>query len=114
MKDNVGGNIARERHNQNMTQEQLAEFSDLTINYLSKIERGTTKRLSANTLNKIAKALGVTMDSLMNGENIKSSEKVGPNLRQLNNFLNKAKPEQAEQLSKRVLEVIKISQKIAN
>lgn len=32
MENNIGGNIAKERHNQNMTQEQLAEFSDLTIN----------------------------------------------------------------------------------
>ncbi|WP_334330533.1 helix-turn-helix domain-containing protein [Companilactobacillus sp. HBUAS59699] len=111
MDTNVGGNIARERHNQKMTQEQLAEFSDLTINYLSKIERGTTTRLSANTLNKIAKSLGVTMDSLMNGENIESNKKFGPNLRQLANFLNNLEPEQGEQLSKRVLQVIKLSQK---
>jgi len=114
MESNVGGNIARERHAQNMTQEQLAEFSDLTINYLSKIERGTTKRLSANTLSKISKALGVTMDSLMNGEDIKSSEQFGPNLRQLTKFLNSLEPEQGEQLSKRLLQVIKMSQKTNN
>lgn len=57
MKNNVGGNIARERHNQHMTQEQLAELSDLTINYLSKIERGTIKQVGANTLFRISKAL---------------------------------------------------------
>lgn len=114
MENNVGGNIARERHNQKMTQEQLAEFSDLTINYLSKIERGTTKRLSANTLSRISKALGVTMDSLMYGKDIKTSEKFGPNLRQLTKFLNDLEPEQSEQLSKRLLEVIKLSQKTNN
>ncbi|WP_125588155.1 helix-turn-helix domain-containing protein [Companilactobacillus jidongensis] len=111
MEINVGGNIARERHAQKMTQEQLAELSDLTINYLSKIERGVAKQLSANTLNKISKALGVTMDSLMNGEDIKTSEKFGPNLRQLTKFLNNLENEQGERLSKRLLEVIKLSQK---
>ena len=111
MKNNVGGNIARERHNQNMTQEQLAELSDLTINYLSKIERSFTKKISANTLSKISKALGVTMDSLMDGDDIKSTEKFGPNLRQLTKFLNDLEPEQGEQLSKRLSEVITLSQK---
>ncbi|MBL3531688.1 helix-turn-helix domain-containing protein [Companilactobacillus zhachilii] len=114
MENNVGGNIARERHNQNMTQEQLAELSDLTINYLSKIERGFTKNVSTNTLSKISKALGVTMDSLVYGKDIKSSEKLGPNLRQLVKFLNSLESEQSEQLSKRLLEVIKLSQKTNN
>jgi len=112
MKNNVGGNIARERHNQNMTQEQLADFSDLTINYLSKIERGTVKQVGANTLYKIATALGVTMDSLMTGNDIKSSEEFGPYLRQLIKFLNEIDSNQSEQLSKRLLSVIKLSQKI--
>jgi len=49
MDNNVGANIAQERHNQGMTQEQLAELSDLTINYLSKVERGAAKQISANT-----------------------------------------------------------------
>lgn len=111
MKNSVGGNIARERHNQHMTQEQLAEFSDLTINYLSKIERGTVKQVGANTLYRISKALGVTMDSLMTGNDIQSSEDFGPNLRQLIKFLDGLETTQGEQLSKRLLEVLKITQK---
>lgn len=111
MKTNVGGNIARERHNQNMTQEQLAEFSDLTINYLSKIERGTVKQVGANTLYRISKALGVTMDSLMTGNDIKSSTEFGPNLRQLIKFLDELNPVQGEEISKKLLEALKITQK---
>lgn len=111
MKNNVGGNIARERHNQHMTQEQLAELSDLTINYLSKIERGTIKQVGANTLFRISKALGVTMDSLMTGNDIRSSEEFNPNLRQLIKFLNGLETTQSERLSKRLLEVLKITQK---
>lgn len=111
MENNVGGNIARERHAQKMTQEQLAELSDLTINYLSKIERGVAKQLSVITLDKISAALGVTMDALMHSTDMKSSEKFGPNLRQLTKFLNNLEPDQSERLSKRLLEVIKLSQK---
>lgn len=77
------------------------------INYLSKIERGTTERLSTNTLSKTAYALGVTIDSLMNGENVKSSEKFGPNWKQMNNVLSKTNSEQAEQLSKKNFESYK-------
>lgn len=111
MKSNVGGNIARERHKQNMTQEQLSEFSDLTINYLSKIERGTVKQVGANTLYKISKSLGVTMDSLMTGNDIKSTKEFGPNLRQLVKFLDGLDSVQGEEISKKLLEVLKISQK---
>ena len=40
MNNYLGKNIAAQRHTARMTQEQLAELSDMTINYLSKIERG--------------------------------------------------------------------------
>ena len=40
MNNYLGKNIATQRHAARMTQEQLAELSDMTINYLSKIEQG--------------------------------------------------------------------------
>ncbi|HJG16489.1 helix-turn-helix transcriptional regulator [Ligilactobacillus salivarius] len=49
--------MSYERKQQGMTQEQLAEFSDLTVNYLSKIERGIAKKVSAESLYRISQAL---------------------------------------------------------
>ncbi|RRK10311.1 XRE family transcriptional regulator [Lactiplantibacillus garii] len=111
MQNSVGGNIASERRAQNMTQEQLAEFSDLTINYLSKIERGISKQLSANTLYKISKALGVSMDSLMTSEKSRVIQPMAPNQKQLNHYLNTLDIATREQLSKALLEVLKVSNK---
>ena len=51
------------------------------------------------------------MDSLMTGNDIRSSEEFNPNLRQLIKFLNGLETTQSEQLSKRLLEVLKITQK---
>ena len=44
MNNYLGKNIATQRHAARMTQEQLAELSDTTINYLSKIERGLSSK----------------------------------------------------------------------
>lgn len=110
MDNNVGANIAQERHNQGMTQEQLAELSDLTINYLSKVERGAAKQISANTLYKLSKALGLSMDSLMTGTNTQPIDQGGPNQRQLNTYLNKLTDKSREDISKQVLELLKVSQ----
>lgn len=108
MANNIGANIANERHTQQMTQEQLAELSDLTINYLSKIERGVSTQLSAVTLHKIAAALGVKMDDLMSNNTINTPHQVGPNQRQLNQYLNALDDHTSEQLSKSILTLIKL------
>lgn len=65
MNNYLGKNIATQRHVARMTQEQLAELSDMTINYLSKIERGVVKQIGAGSLYRIAKALNVSMESLV-------------------------------------------------
>lgn len=45
---------------QQLTQEQLAEKATLHINYISAVERGL-KNISIVNIEKLAKALGVTM-----------------------------------------------------
>lgn len=49
-----------------MTQEQLAEAADLSVPYISHIERGC-KRASLEALVRVAGALGVTVDGLLSG-----------------------------------------------
>ena len=47
-----------------MTQEQLAEVADLHPNYVSSVERGE-RNISIVNIEKIARALGVTMSKLV-------------------------------------------------
>lgn len=62
----VGQRIRSLRLEQGMTQEMLAETADLSVPYVSHIERGA-KKASLETLIQIAAALGVTVDRLLAG-----------------------------------------------
>ncbi len=56
----IGLNIKRCRESEKLTQMQLAERSQISISYLSKIEAsGCDKSLSISVLNQIANALNV-------------------------------------------------------
>ena len=110
MPNNIGSNIAAERRKQNMTQEQLAEASDITINYLSKVERGASKQVSAITLSSIAKALNVSIDSLINKENSKNLREIGPKQQQLKSYLNSLNYTDRENLSDHILKILTFHQ----
>lgn len=105
--DNLGKNIATQRHQQKMTQEQLAEFSDLTINYLSKIERGQAKKISAESLYKIAQALNVSMNDLIEAKATTTAKTKGAYQRQLENYLSQLDVEQSENICKFLIKLIK-------
>lgn len=56
----IGSNIKRYRVQEKLTQVQLAERSQISISYISKIEAaGCNKSLSISVLNQIANVLGV-------------------------------------------------------
>jgi transcriptional regulator with XRE-family HTH domain len=59
----LGARVKQERQRQKMSQERLAELTNLSMTHMSHIETGNT-RLSLPALHKIAWALGVTMDEL--------------------------------------------------
>jgi transcriptional regulator with XRE-family HTH domain len=60
----IGMRIKAERFRQNMSQERLAEFAELSIAHTSHIETGNTK-VSLPALVRIANALGTTLDALV-------------------------------------------------
>ncbi len=60
---NIGERIRRERQARGITQEQLAEQADISVNFMSLIENG--RNMSVDTLLKLANALGVTADCLL-------------------------------------------------
>lgn len=59
----LGRRIKRERLKRGITQEQLAEKVDISVNFMSLIENG--RNMSVETLANIAVALGVTVDYLL-------------------------------------------------
>lgn len=66
-KDLIGKRIREARNKRKLTQEQLAEKADITIVYLSEIERGV-KLPSLTVFVAIAEALRVSTDSLLRDE----------------------------------------------
>lgn len=61
----IGTNIRRIRQQRKLTQEKLARLSDISLNTLTKIESGFTKTPNIRTVVKIAKALNVSLDKLV-------------------------------------------------
>lgn len=59
----LGSRIKKERLKKGITQEQLAEKVDISVNFMSLIENG--RNMSVETLANIAVALGVTVDYLL-------------------------------------------------
>ncbi|MDO4830974.1 MAG: helix-turn-helix transcriptional regulator [Clostridia bacterium] len=59
----LGSRIRKLRQDRNITQEQLAEMVDISVNFMSLIENG--RNMSVETLVKIANSLGVTVDCLL-------------------------------------------------
>jgi transcriptional regulator with XRE-family HTH domain len=58
LKEVMATNLRRERHNQNLTQEELAERAGLSARYLGSIERAVVSP-SVTVLGHLAKALRV-------------------------------------------------------
>ena len=103
--DKLGSRIRRERQSRGLTQEQLAERVDISVNFMSLIENG--RNMSVETLISIANTLGVTVDYLLNDiVELQSSiitEQINQQLATLNDdeklfFLNMIK--QSKQLEK--------------
>lgn len=68
MRKLVGRNFARLRHEQGLTQEQVAELSGLSQQYLSDLERGR-RNPTIITLYELARALGVSHVALVEPDN---------------------------------------------
>ncbi len=69
----AGMRIKKLRLEKRYTREQLAYLADISDKFLYEIESGK-KGFSALTLMKLSKALNVSMDYIMAGKDMKSSE----------------------------------------
>jgi len=63
--ETIGDKIKRLRNKQGLTQDELARKSDLPYTTLTKIETNVITKPTIQTVVKIAKGLGVSLDDLM-------------------------------------------------
>ncbi len=63
---NIADNIRKARKKAGLSQDKLAREADVAYNTVVKIESGENKNPTIETLRSIAKALGVSVDNLIN------------------------------------------------
>jgi transcriptional regulator with XRE-family HTH domain len=63
--ETIGDKIKQLRNKQGLTQDELARKSDLPYTTLTKIEINVITKPSIQTVMKIAKGLGISLDELM-------------------------------------------------
>jgi transcriptional regulator with XRE-family HTH domain len=63
--ESIGDKIKQLRNKQGLTQDELARKSDLPYTTLTKIETNVITKPTIQTVVKIAKGLGVSLDDLM-------------------------------------------------
>ncbi|OHB17355.1 MAG: hypothetical protein A2734_02925 [Parcubacteria group bacterium RIFCSPHIGHO2_01_FULL_40_30] len=63
---NISKNLRKMREAKGLSQEKLARLADVANNTIIKIEGEKNKNPTLDTLKKIAKALGVSLDDLTN------------------------------------------------
>lgn len=64
MSNTVSGNIRKLRQEKGISQDRLSKMADLALNTVVKIETEESSNPTVETLEKIAKALGIPMKEL--------------------------------------------------
>lgn len=98
----VGKRIEDKRKRRGYTREKLSELADISVQFLADIERGR-KSMTVATLRRIAIALDVTTDYIVNGTEFSENERVNMLLAALSPYHK----EQAEKLVALFAETIK-------
>lgn len=61
----IGNNVRKLRKKKGLSQEKLARLANISLNALTKIESGFAKKPTIQTVVKLARALGVSLDELV-------------------------------------------------
>ena len=78
----IGERIKKARKKLDLTQEQLSEKIDVSVAYLSRVERGNTK-INLIRLVELAEVLNVSISYLITGIGINTKDYLNEELRQL-------------------------------
>lgn len=100
----IGKRVKEEREKKRITQEQLAELSHLSSNYISKMENGTYTNIGSKHLIDICNALHISMAELF-GDDTTNQYRVSDlplNIQKLLSSLNKLQPSK----QKKIIDII--------
>ncbi len=97
----IGERLKKARTDKKMTQEMLAEKLDVSIAFLSRIERGNS-HVNLKRLSQICEILGVSEGYILNGASSKSENYLTS---EFNDILNSISPEK-QKLIYRIAKVI--------
>ena len=64
--ENLAKNVEKLRKQKGLSQEKLARLADVANNTIIKMESGENKNPTLETLRKVARAFGVSVDELIN------------------------------------------------
>jgi transcriptional regulator with XRE-family HTH domain len=64
--ENLAKNVEKLRKQKGLSQERLARLADVANNTIIKMESGENKNPTLETLRKVAKALDISVDELIN------------------------------------------------
>ena len=108
----LGNRIRKRRKELNLTQEDLAELSDLSVNFLSQLERTNNQNISIQKLDSIAQALNTTIEELISTSSNNNNDPVSKEndryfLNKLITELRKLPNKKAENISKYLLFIIR-------
>lgn len=67
----IGERLKKARLDKGLTQEQLAEKMDLSVAFLSRVERGST-HINLTRLNQLCSILGISEGEILNGVAVSS------------------------------------------
>lgn len=107
MKSLLGTNVRKRRKAVGISQADLAEQANISINFLSKLERNKSTKVSSDTLNALASALHISMEALVNGDDSSETTEMGPKQAQLNQLLEGYPLLEREQLCANIIEILK-------
>ena len=92
----IGERLKKARIDKNLTQEKLAEKLDVSIAFLSRVERGNS-HINLKRLSQICEILGVSEGFILNGVSNKSENYLTS---EFNNILNSVSPEKQKLIYK--------------
>lgn len=102
---NIGEKIRNLRVKYKLTQEQLAEKSDLSVNFISKLERDKKTNISIDKLLKICSVFEITIPEFLDEKNNISISELSPSTIKLINELRNLNSTKQERLSKSILTI---------
>ena len=102
-KIHLGSKIRKYRHLAGMTQEELAEYRNLSVNYISKIEREKKQNISIEKLVDICNALNISVEEILDSKHNLSIKNLSPNAIELITYLRDSDGSNIDEICEQLL-----------